>query len=195
MSKNISRRTFLKCAGAVTVAAGAASMLGGCTLFDGIADQMAGESEDGMRVGGALVRVRTVSGHKVAVQAPQSADAAVPAAKVDALSVEAKYATIVDNINVSATLKVEGQTAACLTGEEAKAYFTGALGDGEVMLKNPVSLDGAMQETKGWLVFKLPEDVAGTWTKAELTFTESVRGESGTYHITRDEAGNITCKK
>lgn len=34
MSNAISRRTFLKCAGAATVAVGAASMLGGCSLID-----------------------------------------------------------------------------------------------------------------------------------------------------------------
>lgn len=44
MSKNISRRTFLKCAGAVTVAAGAASMLGGCSLFDDLIEQISDAS-------------------------------------------------------------------------------------------------------------------------------------------------------
>lgn len=49
MSKNISRRTFLKCAGAVTVAAGAASMLGGCSLLDDLIEKISDESGIAMK--------------------------------------------------------------------------------------------------------------------------------------------------
>ena len=62
MSNKISRRSFLKCAGATALAAGAASMLSGCDLLDKAMGSVFDKLEGACRMGGtdtdyAMVKV------------------------------------------------------------------------------------------------------------------------------------------
>lgn len=187
MSKNISRRAFLKCTGAVALAVGASGMLSGCDLFDGIANAIADKAPDGVYVGKAVVRVDNVLSHEIAAQ--QEAQTKL----FDALNINVNVGNVLDSVDISAKLKVGDVEATRVKRAEASAYINAQVPADKVIDGN-VTLSESGKEINGWMIFKLPEEVIADWTKAELIFTG--KGESKSFIITRDvEAGSISYAK
>ena len=122
MSNAISRRTFLKCAGAATVAVGAASMLGGCSLIDDALNKvMDANGVSGVTING--VGVQCDFGFQLHEREGEAdfGNIAAVAMDVSFSSVSSKAWTIKAS---DFELTVDGKKATTLYGEEAKKVYS-----------------------------------------------------------------------
>lgn len=176
MNNAISRRTFLKCAGAATVAAGAASMLGGCSLFDniinagtkdmpaitingitfsvtGAATDCAKTTEGKQSVKALVPLVGILDNNQIVGAEPKTLDKSIFSLKIDGVDAEIKWGDAAQNI--------------------VNEVFTED-NDATVLDKNGKTKTGL---TAVALVF-VPKQTIERWSKAVLTINYSGRSQS-----------------
>lgn len=198
MSNVISRRVFLKCAGAATVAVGAASLLGGCSLMDDIINKA---TED-------YPYMTTLDGVSFSLSGVQTAR--------ETSTFEGGTETLGDLVSFmphiglgnfvggegksvskdTFSLKVDDHEMKLLLGTDAVAAARGYLQKENLLLNDQgvVTLGGNTSESgypDGFLVYAFPADVhVKTWNKAVLTIT--MGGKSTTFTLTHkgDDSGD-----
>lgn len=194
--ENISRRTFLKTAGASVLAVGAVSMLGGCGIVDNIVTSMLKKYSDvpNAKVMNSMV---VIAGNSVGTLNAANADSKITGLMIDAELVNANTKKVTLKKS-NFTLKVDGADATVLTGSEATKMLSSDYSDylneyvlldnkGELNLAPVTDPDGKYYAA-GVLVFKLKTPVA-SWKKAELTVT--VGSNKAVYTITNSGNGDV----
>lgn len=175
MNNAISRRTFLKCAGAATVAAGAASLLGGCSLFDNIFN--AGTKDmPAITINGITFSVTGAATYAKTTDGKQSVKALVPLVGIldNNQFVGAEPKTLDKSIF---SLKIDGVDAEIKWGEEAQKIVNEVFSeDNEATV---LDKDGKTKTglTAVALVF-VPKQSIERWSKAVLTINYSGRSQS-----------------
>lgn len=183
MNNAISRRTFLKCAGAAAVAVGAASMLGGCSLFDNIINagtkEMPTITMDGVTftVTGALTQATTTKNENGETK---TVNAVVPLLSiVDGNQIVNSNPRTVSKSNFKLT--IDGVEAEVKVDPDARTTVKALVGDeGEKDLrtlnnKGQLTLDGGLASVA--LVF-VPKQPIEKWSKAVLTISYSNRSQN-----------------
>lgn len=176
MNNAISRRTFLKCAGTAAVAVGAASMLGGCSLFDNIINagtkDMPAITINGITfsVTGAATDYAKTTGEK------QSVKALVPLVGIldNNQIVGAEPKTLDKSIF---SLKIDGVDAEIKWGNDAQKIVNEVFSEDNeatVLDENGKTKTGL---TAVALVF-VPKQPIEKWSKAVLTINYSGRSQS-----------------
>ena len=175
MNNAISRRTFLKCAGAATVAAGAASLLGGCSLFDNIIN--AGTKDmPAITINGITFSVTGAATYAKTTDGKQSVKALVPLVGIldNNQIVGAEPKTLDKSIF---SLKIDGVDAEIKWGDDAQKIVNEVFtedNDATVLDKNGKTKTGL---TAVALVF-VPKQPIENWSKAVLTINYSGRSQS-----------------
>lgn len=175
MNNAISRRTFLKCAGAATVAAGAASLLGGCSLFDNIIN--AGTKDmPAITINGITFSVTGAATYAKTTDGKQSVKALVPLVGIldNNQIVGAEPKTLDKSIF---SLKIDGVDAEIKWGDDAQKIVNEVFtedNDATVLDKNGKTKTGL---TAVALVF-VPKQPIEKWSKAVLTINYSGRSQS-----------------
>lgn len=190
MSNAISRRAFLKCAGASVLAVGAASLLGGCSLMDDIINKA---TED-------YPYMTTLDGVSFSLSGVQTAR--------ETSTFEGGTETLGDLVSFmphiglgnfvggegksvskdTFSLKVDDHEMKLLLGADAVTAARGYLQKENLLLNDQgvVTLGGNTSESgypDGFLVYAFPADVhVKTWNKAVLTIT--LGGKSTTFTLT-----------
>lgn len=182
MNNAISRRTFLKCAGAATVAAGAASLLGGCSLIDNVINAATKDvpsiTMDGVTftVTNAFTQItttKTESGETKAV------NAVLPLVGIiDGNQIVSSNPRTVSKGNFKLT--IDGVEAEAKVGKEAEKIVNDLVGEGAKDLsklndKGQLALDGGLASVA--LVF-VPKKPIEKWSKAVLTISYSNRSQN-----------------
>ena len=183
MNNAISRRTFLKCAGAATVAAGAASLLGGCSLFDNIINagtkEMPTITMDGVTftVTGAFTQATTTKNENGETK---TVNAVVPLLSiVDGNQIVNSNPRTVSKSNFKLT--IDGVEAEVKVDPDARTTVKALVGDeGEKELRTlnnngQLTLDGGLASVA--LVF-VPKQSIEKWSKAVLTISYSNRSQN-----------------
>ena len=191
MSNAISRRAFLKCAGAATVAVGAASLLGGCSLMDDIINKATEDYPN-------MTTLDGVSFDLIAVHAVRK-----DSTFKDNTEILGDLVSFMPHIGLgnfvggegksvnkdTFSLKVDDHDMTLLLGDAAMTAARGFIPDQNALLldKNGnVTLGGNTSESgypDGFLVYAFPADVhVKTWNKAVLTIT--MGGKSTTFTLT-----------
>lgn len=185
MRDQMTRRSFLKCAGAATVAVGAATLLGGCNPIDGIVNNATKDVPEAVTKDGVLF---VVSGVTAAKDDNGKEIAYLPGLSMVNLNLGTKS---VSTKNFSLT--VDGKKTNIRYGDAAKKLSEKALENwpekDDVLLldkngscKVPTGTSGDARY--GLLVFEPAEAAKGEWKTAELTI--SFGGSSTTFIIPRD---------
>lgn len=175
MNNAISRRTFLKCAGAATVAAGAASLLGGCSLFDNVIN--AGTKDlPAITINGITFTVTGAATDFDLKSEKKSVKALIPLVGIldNNQIVGAEPKTLDKGIF---SLKIDGVDADIKCGDEAQKFVDEMFSDDNgvtVLDKNGKTKTGM---TAVGLVF-VPKQPIEKWTKAVLTINYSGRSQS-----------------
>lgn len=175
MNNAISRRTFLKCAGAATVAAGAASLLGGCSLFDNIIN--AGTKDmPAITINGITFSVTGAATYAKTTDGKQSVKALVPLVGIldNNQIVGAEPKTLDKSIF---SLKIDGVDAEIKWGDDAQKIVNEVFSednDATVLDKNGKTKTGL---TAVALVF-VPKQPIERWSKAVLTINYSGRSQN-----------------
>lgn len=176
MNNAISRRTFLKCAGTAAVAVGAASMLGGCSLFDNIIN--AGTKDmPAITINGITFSVTgAATDYAKTTEGKQSVKALVPLVGIldNNQIVGAEPKTLDKSIF---SLKIDGVDADIKWGDEAQKIVNEVFAednDATVLDKNGKTKTGL---TAVALVF-VPKQPIEKWSKAVLTINYSGRSQS-----------------
>lgn len=176
MNNAISRRTFLKCAGTAAVAVGAASMLGGCSLFDNIIN--AGTKEmPAITINGITFSVTgAATDYAKPTEEKQSVKALVPLVGIldNNQIVGAEPKTLDKSIF---SLKIDGVDADIKWGDEAQKIVNEVFAEDNeatVLDKNGKTKTGL---TAVALVF-VPKQPIEKWSKAVLTINYSGRSQS-----------------
>lgn len=202
--ENISRRTFLKTAGASALAVGAVGMLGGCGIVDNMINNILKQYAD---VPNAKVMnsVAVVAGSTVKTINAKGADGNkgnATAVMIDVTMLNAsltKYSLKKSNF----TMKVDGADATLLVGNDAEKMLTTGYtyyygydmllnSKGEATLDKFSATDTeGKYMADGYLVFKLKNPVAD-WKKAELTVT--LGSNKAVYTITNGSTVKVTVK-
>lgn len=183
MNNAISRRTFLKCAGAATVAAGAASLLGGCSLFDNIIN--AGTKDmPAITINGITFSVTGAATYAKTTDGKQSVKALVPLVGIldNNQIVGAEPKTLDKSIF---SLKIDGVDADIKWGDDAQKIVNEVFSednDATVLDKNGKTKTGL---TAVALVF-VPKQPIEKWSKAVLTINYS--GRSQNFELTYQSA-------
>lgn len=183
MNNAISRRTFLKCAGAAAVAAGAASMLGGCSLFDNIIN--AGTKDmPAITINGITFSVTGAATYAKTTDGKQSVKALVPLVCIldNNQIVGAEPKTLDKSIF---SLKIDGVDAEIKWGDDAQKIVKEVYpedNDATVLDKNGKTKTGL---TAVALVF-VPKQPIEKWSKAVLTINYS--GRSQNFELTYQSA-------
>ena len=190
MSNAISRRTFLKCAGAAAVAVGAASMLGGCSLVDDIINKATEDypnmtTLDGVSFDLSLVHAaRKDSTYEGGTETLGDLVSFMPHIGLgNFVGGEGKSVS-----KDTFSLKVDDHEMKLLLGADAVAAARGYLQKENLLLNDQgvVTLGGNTSESgypDGFLVYAFPADVhVKTWNKAVLTIT--MGGKSTTFTLT-----------
>ena len=190
MSNAISRRTFLKCAGAAAVAVGAASMLGGCSLMDDIINKATEDypnmtTLDGVSFDLSLVHAaRKDSTYEGGTETLGDLVSFMPHIGLgNFVGGEGKSVS-----KDTFSLKVDDHEMKLLLGADAVAAARGYLQKENLLLNDQgvVTLGGNTSESgypDGFLVYAFPADVhVKTWNKAVLTIT--MGGKSTTFTLT-----------
>lgn len=183
MSNLMSRRAFLKCAGAVTAAAGAASMLSGCDLINGVIDTAFSGVPNTVRVGGVMFSfdylrlVKNTDDHDREDVEDEEENVLYVLAKVQSARVDGPTELSAANFS----MKLDDKDLTVVTGEEMhKAVALSGIGsNGQLYLMDDNgNVDiSARLGASGFLVFK-PGTEVKEWKKAALTF--KCNGESKT---------------
>lgn len=175
MNNAISRRTFLKCAGTAAVAVGAASMLGGCSLFDNIIN--AGTKDmPAITINGITFSVTGAATYAKTTDGKQSVKALVPLVGIldNNQIVGAEPKTLDKSIF---SLKIDGVDAEIKWGDDAQKIVNEVFtedNDATVLDKNGKTKTGL---TAVALVF-VPKQPIEKWSKAVLTINYSGRSQS-----------------
>lgn len=175
MNNAISRRTFLKCAGTAAVAAGAASLLGGCSLFDNIIN--AGTKDmPAITINGITFSVTGAATYAKTTDGKQSVKALVPLVGIldNNQIVGAEPKTLDKSIF---SLKIDGVDADIKWGDDAQKIVNEVFSednDATVLDKNGKTKTGL---TAVALVF-VPKQPIEKWSKAVLTINYSGRSQS-----------------
>ena len=175
MNNAISRRTFLKCAGTAAVAVGAASMLGGCSLFDNIIN--AGTKDmPAITINGITFSVTGAATYAKTTEGKQSVKALVPLVGIldNNQIVGAEPKTLDKSIF---SLKIDGVDAEIKWGEDAQKIVNEVFSednDATVLDKDGKTKTGL---TAVALVF-VPKQPIEKWSKAVLTINYSGRSQS-----------------
>lgn len=190
MSNAISRRVFLKCAGAATVAVGAASLLGGCSLMDDIINKATEDypnmtTLDGVSFDLSLVHAaRKDSTYEGGTETLGDLVSFMPHIGLgNFVGGEGKSVS-----KDTFSLKVDDHEMKLLLGADAVAAARGYLQKENLLLNDQgvVTLGGNTSESgypDGFLVYAFPADVhVKTWNKAVLTIT--MGGKSTTFTLT-----------
>lgn len=175
MNNAISRRTFLKCAGAATVAAGAASLLGGCSLFDNIIN--AGTKDmPAITINGITFSVTGAATYAKTTEGKQSVKALVPLVGIlDTNQIVGAEPKTLDKSIFS--LKIDGVDAEIKWGDDAQKIVKEVFNEDNeatVLDKNGKTKTGL---TAVALVF-VPKQPIERWSKAVLTINYSGRSQS-----------------
>lgn len=176
MNNAISRRTFLKCAGAAAVAVGAASMLGGCSLFDNIIN--AGTKDmPAITINGITFSVtNAATDYAKTTEGKQSVKALVPL--VGILDTNQIVGTEPKTLDKSIfSLKIDGVDAEIKWGDDAQKIVNDVFtedNDATVLDKSGKTKTGL---TAVALVF-VPKQPIEKWSKAVLTINYSGRSQS-----------------
>ena len=183
MNNAISRRTFLKCAGAAAVAAGAASLLGGCSLFDNIIN--AGTKDmPAITINGITFSVTGAATYAKTTDGKQSVKALVPLVGIldNNQIVGAEPKTLDKSIF---SLKIDGADAEIKWGEDAQKIVNEVFAEDNeatVLDKSGKTKTGL---TAVALVF-VPKQPIEKWSKAVLTINYS--GRSQNFELTYQSA-------
>lgn len=175
MNNAISRRTFLKCAGTAAVAVGAASMLGGCSLFDNIIN--AGTKDmPAITINGITFSVTGAATYAKTTDGKQSVKALVPLVGIldNNQIVGAEPKTLDKSIF---SLKIDGVDAEIKWGDDAQKIVNEVFtedNDATVLDKSGKTKTGL---TAVALVF-VPKQPIEKWSKAVLTINYSGRSQS-----------------
>ena len=175
MNNAISRRTFLKCAGTAAVAVGAASMLGGCSLFDNIIN--AGTKDmPAITINGITFSVTGAATYAKTTDGKQSVKALVPLVGIldNNQIVGAEPKTLDKSIF---SLKIDGVDAEIKWGDDAQKIVNEVFSednDATVLDKNGKTKTGL---TAVALVF-VPKQPIERWSKAVLTINYSGRSQN-----------------
>lgn len=176
MNNAISRRTFLKCAGTAAVAVGAASLLGGCSLFDNIIN--AGTKDmPAITINGITFSVTgAATDYAKPTEGKQSVKALVPLVGIldNNQIVGAEPKTLDKSIF---SLKIDGVDADIKWGDEAQKIVNEVFAEDNeatVLDKNGKTKTGL---TAVALVF-VPKQPIEKWSKAVLTINYSGRSQS-----------------
>lgn len=176
MNNAISRRTFLKCAGTAAVAVGAASMLGGCSLFDNIIN--AGTKDmPAITINGITFSVtNAATDYAKSTEGKQSVKALVPLVGIlDSNQIVGVEPKTLDKSIFS--LKIDGVDAEIKWGNEAQNIVNEVFtedNDATVLDKDGKTKTGL---TAVALVF-VPKQPIEKWSKAVLTINYSGRSQS-----------------
>lgn len=190
MSNVISRRVFLKCAGAATVAVGAASLLGGCSLIDNIINNATKDVPNMTTLGGVSFELSFV--HAVRKDSTYEDGTETLGDLVSFLpKIGLGNFTGGEGKSVSKdtfSLKVDDHEMTLLLGDAAVTAVRGYIQRENLLLNDQgsVTLGGNTSENgypDGFLVYAFPADVhIKTWNKAVLTIT--MGGKSTTFTLT-----------
>lgn len=194
MSNNMTRRSFLKCAGAATVAVGAASLLGSCGIIDDIVNQ-----------GTKDIPLTTNMGNvNFSIVAPEKNKMSEDGSKIEYFlpGLVLTNVAMVDQrpreVKAEAfTLTVDGHKTTPVTGANAKAVVTALYPNSkeEAIFGNGASVTVEVGGTpaSGYMVFKAEDGfTAKDWSTAVLT----VKYDSSTTIFTMKKDGdNITYSK
>lgn len=191
MSNAISRRTFLKCAGATALAAGAASMLSGCDLLDKAMGSVFDKLEGACRMGGtdtdyAMVKVgakaitwsittaeskyTTVVGIGVQVKNYQDKEITLKASDITNVTVNGHKANILTNTKVS--MEKYDETESLFETGDTKTY--------------PASKNMNEPSVNGYVYFEVDYKsdeklVEYPWTNVKFTMT--LNGATKTFEV------------
>ena len=190
MSNAISRRTFLKCAGAAAVAVGAASMLGGCSLMDDIINKVTEDYPNMTTLDGVSFELSFVH---AARKDSTFEDGTETLGDLVSFMPHIGLGNFVGGEGKSVSkdtfsLKVDDHEMKLLLGADAVAAARGYLQKENLLLNDQgvVTLGGNTSESgypDGFLVYAFPADVhVKTWNKAVLTIT--MGGKSTTFTLT-----------
>ena len=186
MSNKISRRSFLKCAGATALAVSAAGALSGCSLVDDIINKV---TED-------YPYMTTLDGVSFSLS---SVHAARREASTEPLGELVSFMPLIGlanftsgegkNVNQNTfSLKVDDYEMKPLLGDAAVTAARGYIQKDDLLLDDQgnVTLGANTSESgykDGFLVYAFPEKVhVKTWKKAVLTIT--MNGKSTTFTLT-----------
>lgn len=186
MSNAISRRVFLKCAGAATVAVGAASMLGGCSLIDDAIDDalngmmdknnVAGVTHNRVGVTWNMAAINHASGTVDGEWKKGPIDTVTAAIDISSLSSQ-EYDLKAENIE----LKVDGVKATVQNYNDVQVADKKDLLLGQNGVVHIGAGDLESRSVSGYVVFKLNnEPKPESWSKLELT----IKFGPGTFSFT-----------
>lgn len=190
MSNAISRRVFLKCAGAATVAVGAASLLGGCSLIDDTLNKMMdANGVSGVAINGVGVQCDFGFQRHEHEGETDCGNIAAVAMNVSFSSVSSKAWTIKAS---DFELTVDGKKATTLYGNAAKNTYPASDErnympfdeNGQIQLGTDATEDARYKG--GLVVFKLAEAVE-SWKDMKLKI--KVAGGEANFTVTI-QAGN-----
>lgn len=191
MNNAISRRTFLKCAGAATVAAGAASLLGGCSLLDDIINKATKDVPNMITLGNVnfiLAAPFTYTAPKTKDSQEKTVKAVIPFIVATDIGQAVGNSSVKELSKDNFKLTIDGVDAQIKIGNEAKALKNAAFANYSdkdekyVMLLDDNGQVKVLQEQEiGGLIF-VPGQEITSWKKAVLTI--SYKGQKGTFTMT-----------
>lgn len=191
MNNAISRRTFLKCAGAATVAAGAASLLGGCSLLDDIINKATKDVPNMITLGNVnfiLAAPFTYTAPKTKDSQEKTVKAVIPFIVATDIGQAVGNSSVKELSKDNFKLTIDGVDAEIKIGNEAKALKDAAFANYSdkdekyVMLLDDDGKVKVLQEQEiGGLIF-VPGKEITSWKKAVLTI--SYKGQKGTFTMT-----------
>lgn len=191
MNNAISRRTFLKCAGAATVAAGAASLLGGCSLLDDIINKATKDVPNMITLGNVnfiLAAPFTYTAPKTKDSQEKTVKAVIPFIVATDIGQAVGNSSVKELSKDNFKLTIDGVDAEIKIGNEAKALKDAAFANYSdkdekyVMLLDDNGQVKVLQEQEiGGLIF-VPGQEITSWKKAVLTI--SYKGQKGTFTMT-----------
>lgn len=191
MNNAISRRTFLKCAGAATVAAGAASLLGGCSLLDDIINKATKDVPNMITLGNVnfiLAAPFTYTAPKTKDSQEKTVKAVIPFIVATDIGQAVGNSSVKELSKDNFKLTIDGVDAQIKIGNEAKALKDAAFANYSdkdekyVMLLDDTGKVKVLQEQEiGGLIF-VPGKEITSWKKAVLTI--SYKGQKGTFTMT-----------
>ena len=199
MTNKITRRAFLKCTGAVAVAAGMAGALSGCDLVDNIMNNVMDQND----VNGVTFDSVGVSCNFISVCRADSTaeDGQYTYGHIVAMYADFDFSSLSrDPYTIKAsdfTLELDGKKAEVVTGEAAKAYCGGSgynflFGDKDSVTLSAFSLADENFVNNcaadGIVVFKLPEPV-DSWEK--VTLKVKVKSGTAVFTGTPKNDGNV----
>ena len=187
MSNKISRRSFLKCAGATALAVSAAGALSGCSLVDDIINKVTEDYPNVTTLDGVSFNLSSVRAVRKDSTSETLGDLVSFLPHIGLGNFTGGEGKSVSKDTFS--LKVDDHEMTLLLGDDAVKASCGYLSKKDDLLldeKGNVTLGANTSESgykNGFLVYAFPEKVhVKTWKKAVLTIT--MNGKSTTFTLT-----------